>query len=69
MMPTRVGIAGLGAIGRTLAHALAKGMPGLELAGVAARDHVKARTWLDQEGIACPIVKLEAMPSHADLLV
>lgn len=69
MMPTRVGIAGLGAIGRTLAHALAKGMPGLELAGVAARDHVKAHTWLDQEGIACPIVKLEAMPSHADLLV
>ena len=48
MMPTRVGIAGLGAIGRTLARALAKGMPGLELAGVAARDHVKARAWLDQ---------------------
>ena len=69
MTPTRVGIAGLGAIGRTVARALAQGMRGLELACVAARDHVKARAWLDQEGIACPIVKFEAMPSHADLLV
>ena len=69
MTPTRVGVAGLGAIGRTVARALAQGMRGLELACVAARDHVKARAWLDQEGIACPIVKLEAMPSHADLLV
>lgn len=69
MVPTRIGIAGLGAIGRTVARALAKGMPGLELACVAARDHVKARAWLDQEGIACPLVKLEAMPSFADLLV
>jgi aspartate dehydrogenase len=69
MTPTRVGIAGLGAIGRTVARALAQGIRGLELACVAARDHVKARAWLDQEGIACPIVKFEAMPSHADLLV
>jgi aspartate dehydrogenase len=69
MVPTRIGIAGLGAIGRTVVRALAKGMPGLELACVAARDHVKARAWLDHEGISCPIVKLEAMPSYADLLV
>ena len=69
MTPTRVGIAGLGAIGRTLARALAKGMHGVEFACVAPRDPVKARAWLDQEGIACPIVKLEATPSYADLLV
>lgn len=69
MMTTRIGIAGLGAIGRTLARALVKGMPGLELGGVATRDHIKARGWLDQEGIVCPLVKIEAMPSHADLLV
>ncbi|MFL9827070.1 aspartate dehydrogenase [Rhodoplanes sp. SY1] len=65
----RIGIAGLGAIGRAVARALADGMPGLELAGIAARDHAKARAWLDAQGIACPIVKLEAMPSHADLVV
>lgn len=69
MTPTRVGIAGLGAIGRTVTRALARGIYGLELGAVATHDHVKARHWLEQEGIACPIVKLEAMPSHAELLV
>jgi aspartate dehydrogenase len=69
MTPTRIGIAGLGAIGRTVVRALARGMTGLELAAIAARDHVKARAWLEREGIACPIVKLEAMPSYADLVV
>lgn len=69
MTPTRVGIAGLGAIGRTLARALAKGIPGIEFVCVAARDPIQARAWLDQEGIACPIAKLEATPSYADLLV
>ncbi len=69
MTPTRIGIAGLGTIGRTVVRALSRGMYGLELGAVAAHNHVKARDWLEQEGIACPIVKLEAMPSHADLLV
>jgi aspartate dehydrogenase len=69
MTPTRIGIAGLGAIGRTVTRALARGMYGLELGAVAPHDHVKARDWLEQEGICCPIIKLEAMPSHADLLV
>ena len=35
---TRVAIAGLGAIGRVLARALADGMPGLVLAAAATRD-------------------------------
>lgn len=69
MTPTRIGIAGLGAVGRTVARALARGVFGLELGAVATHNHMKARDWLEQEGIACPIVKLEAMPSHADLLV
>ena len=34
----RVAIAGLGAIGRVLARKLADGIPGLVLAGAAARD-------------------------------
>jgi aspartate dehydrogenase len=69
MPPLRVAIAGLGAIGRELARRLDKGVPGLELAAVAARDAAKAQAWLDAEGIACPVVPLDALPAHADLAV
>jgi aspartate dehydrogenase len=66
---TRVAIAGLGTIGRTIARRLADGVPGLTLACVAARDEEKARGWLDEEGIDCPIVPFSAFPDHADLAV
>jgi aspartate dehydrogenase len=69
MNDTRVAIAGLGAIGRTLAKRLAAGMPGLVLACAAARDRTKAQAWLDAAGIACPLVELEEFPDHADLAV
>lgn len=69
MVPMRIGVAGLGTIGSYLVRALADGVPGLELACIATRDHAKARAWLDRERVSCPIVKLEAMPSHADLVV
>lgn len=69
MSSSRVAIAGLGAIGRTLARRLAKGMPGLVLACVAARDAGKARSWLAAEGIDCPIVGLDALAQHADLAI
>ncbi len=69
MTPTPVGIARLGAIGRVIARRLAAGMPGLALAGAAAGDGAKARAWLDAEGIACPLVELDAMPAHADIVV
>src|SRR4051812_13424344 len=65
----RIAIAGLGTIGRVLARKLADGMPGLDLACVAARDEEKARGWLDEEGIEVPIVPLERFPQHADLAV
>lgn len=68
-MPRRIAIAGLGAIGRALAAPLARGIAGLELACVAARDHAKAQAWLDRERIVCPLVALDAMPAHADLAV
>jgi aspartate dehydrogenase len=69
MNDTRVAIAGLGAIGRTLARRLAAGMPGLVLACAAARDRAKAQAWLDAAGIACPLVELDEFPGHADLAV
>jgi aspartate dehydrogenase len=66
---TKVAIAGLGAIGKAVALALQKGMPGLHLAAVASRDAGKARTWLDGHGIDAPVVALAALPKHADLAV
>jgi len=66
---TRVAVAGLGAIGRVLARKLSAGVPGLTLACAAARDHAKARAWLDAEHIACPLVEPEAFPALADLAV
>jgi aspartate dehydrogenase len=69
MNETSVAIAGLGAIGRVVARRLAAGMPGLRLACAAARDHAKAREWLDREDIACPLVEFAQFPRHADLAV
>lgn len=69
MTGLRVAIAGLGAIGRTLARKLHDGIPGLELACAAARNPAKAEAWLKGEGIACPLVSFEEFPSHADLAV
>src|SRR5262252_1337078 len=78
MSSIRVAIAGLGAIGRALARRLAAGaqetgapagVAGVTLACAAARDRAKAQAWLDQHGIACPLVDLDAFPRHADLAV
>jgi aspartate dehydrogenase len=69
MSLSRVAIAGLGTIGRTLARRLADGLPGLVLACVAARDVGKAELWLKAQGIDCPVVDLDALPPHADLAV
>src|SRR5262249_11965759 len=66
---TRVAIAGLGAIGRVLARRLHEGVPGLALACAAAHDRARAQVWLDGERIACPLVELDAMPTHADLAI
>jgi len=69
MRATRVGIAGLGAIGRVLARRLSEGIAGLDLGCIAVRDRDKAQAWLAASGIACPLVALDAMPAHADIAV
>jgi aspartate dehydrogenase len=69
MAVTRVAIAGLGAIGRVLARRLTDGIPGLTLACIAARDEAKARAWLKDQRIDCPLVAVEAFPKHADLAI
>jgi aspartate dehydrogenase len=69
MADIRVGIAGLGAVGRMLARKLKAGLPGLTLTCAAAGDRAKAQAFLDREGIACPIVPLTKFPKHADVAV
>src|SRR5262249_51885373 len=69
MTPTRVAIAGLGAIGRAVARRLTDGLPGLRLACIATGNADKARDWLKQQNIECPIVELDAFPDHADLAI
>src|ERR1700730_14452549 len=69
MDETRIAIVGLGAIGRAVARRLAEGMPGLMLACAAARDVAKAKAWLDEAKISCPLVELADLPRHADLAI
>jgi aspartate dehydrogenase len=69
MPVTPIAIAGLGTIGRALARRLADGIDGLELACAAARDEVKARAWLKEQKINCPLVAVEDFPKYADLAI
>src|SRR5258708_39109320 len=69
MNETRIAIAGLGTIGRAVARRLAEGMPGLKLACAAARDVARAKAWLDEAKISCPLVEVEEFPRYADLAV
>jgi aspartate dehydrogenase len=69
MKTTRIAIAGLGAIGRAVARRVTDGLPGLSLACVATGNADKARTWLKEQNIDCPVVELEEFPKHADLAV
>jgi aspartate dehydrogenase len=64
-----VGIGGLGAIGFPIALRLARGMPGLRLAAVAARDPDRAATRLAAAGVAVPLVAAEALAPRADVVV
>jgi len=57
MNPTRIAIAGLGAIGRAVARRLTDGLPGLSLACIATGNAEKARSWLKEQKIDCPVVQ------------
>jgi len=69
MEHTRIAIAGLGAIGKAVAHRLTDGLPGLKLAAIATGNTAKAKDWLGAQKIDCPIVELEEFPKHADLAI
>jgi aspartate dehydrogenase len=69
MKTTRIAIAGLGAIGRAVARRLTDGLPGLSLACIATGNADKARAWLKEQNIDCPVVELDEFPKRADLAV
>jgi aspartate dehydrogenase len=64
-----VGLAGLGAIGMTLAQRLHAGIGGLRLAAVAARDQARAVRRLEELGIDVPVVGLAELPRRAEIVV
>lgn len=70
MALTKLGIAGLGAIGRTLAAGIAAGqVPGLALSAVASGNAGKAQGWLADQDIDCPVIGLGEFPAYVDLVV
>jgi aspartate dehydrogenase len=66
---TRVAIAGLGTIGRSLVSRLAAGVPGLELVAVAARDRAKAAATLRELGVDVPVTSIDELEPLADVVV
>jgi aspartate dehydrogenase len=67
--PTRVAIAGLGAIGLRVAQALDAGIPACKLAAVSARDRDGARRRLAHLSRPVPVVAIEELEPLADLVV
>ncbi|HEY7551432.1 MAG TPA: aspartate dehydrogenase [Hyphomicrobiaceae bacterium] len=65
----RVALAGVGAVGLKVAAALQEGIPGLTLAAASANDRQRARERLAAIGIEAPVVAIEALEPHADLVV
>ena len=66
----RVAIAGLGAIGQSLARTLSSGqVPGVTLAAVSAKNHDKARAFVQTLSHDVPVVTVEQLEPLADLVV
>jgi len=65
----RVGVAGLGVIGRAVCRALDAGLPGLTLAGATARDRGRAERFLAGLGTPAPFLTLDELVAASDLVV
>jgi aspartate dehydrogenase len=63
------GLGGLGAIGGALARRLDRGLPGLRLAAVSARDVARAERRLAGLGMPVPVVTLADLAGLADVVV
>ena len=66
----RVAIAGLGAIGKSIASTLAKGsVPGVVLTAVSAKNHDKAQQFVATLGIPVKVLSLAQLEPEADLVI
>ena len=65
----RVGIVGLGTIGRSVAHALAAGLPGCALAGATSRDAARGAAFLETLAGRPPFLGLPELIERSDLVV
>jgi len=68
-MAMSVGIAGLGTIGMPVARALAAGIPGLDLVGVASGRRERAEARLREAGISVPVVSIADLVARAEVIV
>jgi aspartate dehydrogenase len=67
--PMRVAIGGFGAIGKVVARRLDRGIEGLTLAAVAARDVARAGAAMVDFTRVVPVVALARLSEHADIVV
>jgi aspartate dehydrogenase len=67
--PLRVAVGGFGAIGRALAERVDKGIEGLALAAVSARDTARATAAMAGFAHPVPVMPLARLWEAADLVV
>lgn len=66
----RIAIAGLGAIGKSLATKLAAGVvPGVELTAVSAKNHDKAEAFVKTLAHPVKVLRIEELEPYADVVV
>jgi len=68
--PIRIAIGGLGAIGKALARRLAEGtVPGVVLSAVSAKNHDKAREFINTLPHPVPVLEMNQLEPMADIVV
>ncbi len=67
--PLRVALGGFGAIGKSVARALDRGIEGLSLAAVSARDIQRAERVIASFAHPVPILPLQELSEHAEIVV
>ncbi|MGH7320569.1 MAG: aspartate dehydrogenase [Candidatus Rokuibacteriota bacterium] len=67
--PRRIGVVGLGTIGRAVARALAEGLSGCALAGATSRDEPKAKAFLATLPGSAPYLERGHLIEASDLVV
>ncbi len=68
--PLRVAIAGLGAIGKSIATTLSKGsVPGVLLTAVSAKNQERARLFADSLGGSVKVLAISELEQEADLII